>query len=55
MEVMGRGWRRRENLLNGLKEKTGYWKMKEEALDHTLRRTRCGRNYGLVVNQTAEW
>jgi len=37
------------------KEKRGYWKLKEEALDHTLRRTRFGRVYGPVVRQTTEW
>jgi len=54
MEVMGRRWRRREKLLNDLKEKTGYWELKEEALVHTLRRTHCGRNYEPVARQTAE-
>jgi hypothetical protein len=29
--------------------------LKEEALDHTLRRTRFGRGYGPVVRQTKEW
>jgi hypothetical protein len=29
--------------------------LKEEALDHTLWRTRFGRGYGPVVRQTAEW
>jgi hypothetical protein len=29
--------------------------LKEEALDHTLRRTRFGRDYGPVVRQTTEW
>jgi hypothetical protein len=30
-----------------------YWKLKEEALDRTLWRTRFGRGYGPVVRQTA--
>jgi hypothetical protein len=32
-----------------------YWKLKEEALDRTLWRTRFGRGYGPVVRQTIEW
>jgi hypothetical protein len=31
-----------------------YWKLKEEALDRTLWRTRFGRGYGPVGKQTAE-
>jgi hypothetical protein len=31
-----------------------YWKLKEEALDRTLWRTRFGRGYGPVVRQTTE-
>jgi hypothetical protein len=38
----GRG-RRREQLLDDLKEKRIYWKLKEEALDRTLWRNRFGR------------
>jgi hypothetical protein len=34
-----------------LKEKKGYWKLKEEALDRNLWRTRFGRGYGPVVRQ----
>jgi len=33
---------------------TEYWKLKEEAPDHTLWRTRSGRGYGSVVRQTTE-
>jgi len=39
--------------VDDLKEKRGYWKSKEEALDRTLWRTRFGRDYGPVVRQTA--
>jgi hypothetical protein len=46
--------RRREQLLDDLKEKRGYWKLKEEALDRTVWRTCFGRGYGPVVRQTAE-
>jgi hypothetical protein len=49
-----RGWRRKQ-LLDDLKEKRRYWKLKEEALDRTLWRTRFGRSYGSVVRQTTEW
>ena len=31
--------RRRKQLLDDLKEATGYWKLKEEALDRAVRRT----------------
>jgi hypothetical protein len=40
-------------LLDDLKEKRRYWKLKE-ALDRTLWRTRFGRGYGPVVTQTKE-
>jgi hypothetical protein len=55
IEMTGRRWRRRKQLLDDLKEKRRYWKLKEEALDRTLSRTRFGRGYGPVVRQTAEW
>jgi hypothetical protein len=42
---MGRRGRRRKKLLDNLKEKRGYCKLKEEAL---------GRGYGPVVRQTTE-
>jgi hypothetical protein len=38
--------------LDNLMEKRGYWKLKEEELDGTLRRTRFGTVYGPVVRQT---
>ena len=43
MEVTGRQRRRRKQLLHGLKEKRGYWKLKEDALDRILWRTRSGK------------
>jgi hypothetical protein len=46
------GKRRRKLLLDDLKEKRRYWKLKEDALDRTLWRTRFGRGYGPVVRQT---
>jgi hypothetical protein len=54
IEVMGRQGRRCKQLLDGLKKMRGYWKLKEEALDHTLRRTCFGKGHGCVVRQTAE-
>jgi hypothetical protein len=54
MEVTGRGGRRHKRLPDDDKEITGYWKLKEEALDHTLWRTHFGRGYGPVVRQTTE-
>jgi hypothetical protein len=54
IEMMGRRGRRRKQLLYDLKEKRRYWKLKEEALDRTLWRTRFGRDYGPVVGQTTE-
>jgi hypothetical protein len=46
--------RRRKQLLDDLKEKRIYCKLKEEALYRTLWRTRFGRGYGPVVRQTTE-
>jgi hypothetical protein len=54
IEMTGRRGRRRKQLLDGLKEKGRYWKLKEEALDRILWRTRFGRGYGPVVRQTTE-
>jgi hypothetical protein len=36
---------KKKELLNNLKKRRGYWKLKEEALDHTLWRTCLGRGY----------
>jgi hypothetical protein len=44
----------RKQLQDDLKEKRRYWKLKEEALDCNLWRTRFGRGYGPVVRQTTE-
>jgi hypothetical protein len=54
IEVTGRRGRRRMQLLDDLKEKRRYWKLKEEALDRTLWRIRFGRGYRPVVRQTTE-
>jgi hypothetical protein len=53
-EMMGKQGRRCKQLLDDLKERRRYWKLKEEALDHTLWRTRFGRDYGPIVRQTTE-
>jgi hypothetical protein len=36
MEVTGRRKRRSKHEVDDFKETIGYWKLKEEALDHTL-------------------
>jgi hypothetical protein len=54
IDMTGRRVRRRKQLLDDLKEKRRYWKLKEEAVDRTLWRTRFGRGYGAVVRQTTE-
>jgi hypothetical protein len=43
IEMIGRRGRRRKQLLDDLEEKIRYWKLKEEALDCILWRTRFGR------------
>ena len=52
--MTGRPGRRRIQLLDDFKEKRVYWKLKEEALDRSLRRTRFGRVNGPVARQTTE-
>jgi hypothetical protein len=54
IEMTGRRGIRRKQLLDDLKEKRIYCKLKEEALDRTVWRTRFGRGYGPVVRQTTE-
>jgi hypothetical protein len=54
IEVTGRRGRRCKQLLDDLQETRGYWKLKEEALDHTLWRTCFGTDYGPVVKQTTK-
>jgi hypothetical protein len=50
----GRLGRRRKQIRDDLKEKKVYYKLKEEALDRTVWRTRFGRSFGPVVMQTTE-
>jgi len=54
MEVRGRRGRRRRNVLDDLKERIGFSHLKEEALDRTMWRARCGRGFGPVVRQTTK-
>jgi hypothetical protein len=54
IEMTGRRGRRRKQLLDDLKEKIRYWKLREEALDRSLWRTRFRRGYEPVVRQTTE-
>ena len=48
--------RRCKQVLDDFKEreKRGYWKLRDEALDRTVWRTRFGRGCGPVVRQTVE-
>ena len=52
IEVKRRREKRSKQLLNGLKEKTGYWQLKQEVLDCSLCTASFGRGYGPVVRQT---
>jgi len=49
--VTGRRGRRSKHLLDGVKEKGEYWKLKEETLDRTVWRTGFGRGCGPVVKR----
>jgi hypothetical protein len=46
--------RRSKQLLDDLKEKRGYCKLKEGTLDRTRWRTSFGREHGPIVRQTPE-
>jgi len=54
IEVTGRRGRRRRKLLDDLKERRGYSRLKEEALDPTMWKARFGRGFGPVVRQTTK-
>jgi hypothetical protein len=47
--VKERQGRKRKQLLEDFTETTGYWKLKQEALNRTLWRTRFGRRCGHAV------
>ena len=51
IKVTGRRGRRSKKLLDDLKEKRVYWKLKEEALDRIVWRTRFGRGFGSAVTK----
>jgi hypothetical protein len=51
VEVAGRRRRKRKLLIDKLKKKTGYCKLREEAIDRTVWRTHFGRGCGLCVSQ----
>ena len=54
IEVARRRGRRRKKLLDDLKDRRGYYHLKEEALDRTVWRNRFGRGVGPVVRQITE-
>ena len=54
IEMTGRRGRRRKQLLDGLKEKIGYWELKKDALDRTVWRFRFERGYAPVVRQAVD-
>jgi hypothetical protein len=54
IEVMGRRGRRCKELLDDLKERRVYWKLKEETLGCILWGTRFGRGSGPVIKQTID-
>ena len=51
--ISGRRGERRRQLLHDLKERTEYCKLKQEALDRAVWRTRSGTVY--VVKHTTKW
>ena len=54
LEVTRRGGRRRNKLLDDLREGGGYSHLKEEALNCTMWRDRFGGGIGPVIRRTAE-
>jgi hypothetical protein len=54
IKVKGKRGGRRKKLLDDLKEKRGYWKLKEETLDVSACRTHFERCYGPVMKQPTE-
>ena len=53
-KIEGKGTRRirLKQLVDDLKKTRKYWNLKDEALSHTLWRTRFGRGRGPVVRET---
>ena len=54
IEVTRRRGRRRKKLLDDLKDRRGYCRLKEQALDRTVWRNRFGRGFGPVVWQITD-
>ena len=54
IEVIRRRGRRRKKLLDDLKDRRGYYHLKEEALDRTMSKNRFGRDVRPVVRQITE-
>ena len=54
IEVTRRRGRRRKKLLDDLRDRRGYCKLKVEALDRTMWRNRFGRGFGPVVWQITD-
>ena len=54
IEVTGRQGRRRRELLDDLKEKRGYFYLKEEALDRAMWRAGFGRGFRPFVRLTTK-
>jgi hypothetical protein len=54
LEVTRRRGRRGKQILDKLTETREHWKLKKEALDRTLWRTRYGRVHGTVSRQTTK-
>jgi len=54
IEVTGRRGRRRKKLQDDLKERRGYFHLKEGALDRIMLSVRFGRDFGSVVRQTTK-
>jgi len=54
MEVARRRGTRRKKLLDDLKDRRGYSRLKDKALDRTIWRHRLGGGFGPVVRQNTE-
>ena len=52
--MKGRRRRRRKQIPALLKETRGYFKLKEEAVDHAVWRAPFGKSYGSVVRQMTQ-
>jgi len=55
IEVTGRGGGRRKQLLDGLKEKTGYWNLIEGRTTMSSVENAPWKAYGFVVRHITKW